>query len=57
MIHLVSQRVENDVILYFNNSVNESPRPLMSRTQRFEQKMNLSYCSSEFKLNYGESYD
>ena len=51
MIHFVSERVENDVILYINNGENESSSQRMGRNPRFESAMSHSFCTLELDFN------
>ena len=50
MIHFVSERVENDVILYIDNGENESSGHWMGRNPRFEKAM--SHSSFTLELNF-----
>ena len=47
MIHLVSERAENDITLYLSNSENESSR----QSLRFEETMNHSLETLELDFN------
>ena len=52
MIHLVSERAENDITLYLSNSENESSRQWFGRNLRFEETMNHSLETLELDFNW-----